>query len=348
MTIQTSFADVHGLASLPWFDVADGRLVLDPEQGPVIDVHTHLAMHFITPLNVDLGRETDVVETYLPERGRPVDLSVYMNRNLTEEDLRVMKRDLILGNFVGTGNRQTHTATNLRRQMADLRMTHAVIHAIELPGISRNSETYLDVSRIYPELLPFGSVHAATLFPGVRVDELAQAGARGIKLHPSNQAMAADNRLMWRIYRACKRNELPVLYHCGPVGIEPDFLRSFSLVEKYEKPLACFPEVTFFLGHSGAIQYREAIELARRYSNVVLDLSCQGLKGTREILERVDHDRIVFGSDWPFYHPAPGIAKVLIATEGDEILRRKILFENTRRILGDCCEMRNTSPEDIS
>lgn len=46
MTIQTSFADVHGLASLSWFDVAHGRLVMDPAQGPVIDVHTHLANAF--------------------------------------------------------------------------------------------------------------------------------------------------------------------------------------------------------------------------------------------------------------------------------------------------------------
>lgn len=333
MNVPTTFPDVHGLASLPWFDVIEGRLLLDPALGPIIDFHTHVALQYVTPLNVDLERETEMIETYLPERDRPVDLDVYMNRNLIEEDLRRMKRDLILGNFRRTGPRQTHTAANLLRQMADLSIERAVIHAIDLPGISRNSETYLEVSRAHPKLIPFGSAHPATPFPGVRVDELARQGARGIKIHPPNQLTAADNRLMWRIYRACQRKGLPVLYHCGPVGIEPDFVRGYSRVRHYEKPLAHFPEVTFVLGHSGALEVSEAIELARRYPNAVLDLSCQGLEGTRAILESVDHDRIVYGSDWPFYHPAPGIAKVLIATEGDEPLRRKILYENALRVL---------------
>lgn len=331
--MKTSFADTHDLASLPFFDISDHRLVLDPDFGPVIDVHTHLALSYLAPPNVDLSRATDTIETYLPERGRPVDLEPYMNTNWTDDDLKTMMRDLVLGSFLPFGSRQTHTAANHLRQMADLQISHSLIHAIDLPYISRNAEIYIEISDMFPELIPFGSAHPLTPFPGVRVDRLAREGARGIKIHPSDQAVAADNRLMWRIYRACSRNELPVLFHCGPVGIEPDFVRNFSLVRKYEKPIAHFPEVTFFLGHSGALQYREAIELTRRYPNAVLDLSCQGLIATREILAAVDHDRIVFGSDWPFYPPGPGIAKVLIATENDTELRRKVLYENAARLL---------------
>ena len=111
-------------------------------------------------------------------------------------------------------------------------------------------------------------------------------------------------------------------------------MRNYSLVRHYERPIAEHPEVTFLLGHSGALQYDEAIELSRRYPNAVMDLSCQGLDGTRAILDRCDPDRICFGSDWPFYDPAPGIAKVLIASEGDDELGRKILFDNAARILG--------------
>ena len=97
--------------------------------------------------------------------------------------------------------------------------------------------------------------------------------------------------------------------------------------------LRAFPEVTFFLGHSGALQYEEAIELARRYPNTVMDLSCQGLTAVRAIIEGVDHERIVHGSDWPFYHQALGIARVLLATAGDRTLRRSILHDNAARFL---------------
>ena len=40
------------------------------------------------------------------------------------------------------------------------------------------------------------------------------------------------------------------------------------------------------------------------------------------------------GSDWPFYHPAIPIAKVLIATEKDQKARRAVLYENAARLFG--------------
>lgn len=330
----TTFADVWALAELPWFDLVGDRLVLDPAFGPVVDVHTHLSLTFLAPSRVDHERETARVETYLPERGRGLDLEVYINKNLTARDRRAMEVDLVAGSFLARGPRQTHTAANLVRRMADMRIAHAVIHAIDLAFVSRNSEAYLEAARRHPELVPFGSAHPLDPRAPRRVARLAREGARGMKVHPSTQAIAPDHPLTMRVYDACRREGLPVLWHCGPVGIEPDRVRRFSLVRGYEAPIALFPEVTFFLGHSGALDYPAAIELARRYPNVVMDLSCQGLDGTRAILAEVDPERIVYGSDWPFYHQAPGIAKVLIATEGDEALRRKVLHDNAARLLG--------------
>jgi len=36
----------------------------------------------------------------------------------------------------------------------------------------------------------------------------------------------------------------------------------------------------------------------------------------REVLAEADPDRVVFGSDWPFYHPVLPLMKLLVATEG--------------------------------
>jgi predicted TIM-barrel fold metal-dependent hydrolase len=54
----------------------------------------------------------------------------------------------------------------------------------------------------------------------------------------------------------------------------------------------------------------------------------------RQVIEEADLDRIVFGTDWPFYHHALPLAKVLILTEGRPALRRKILHDNAARLLG--------------
>ena len=59
----------------------------------------------------------------------------------------------------------------------------------------------------------------------------------------------------------------------------------------------------------------EAIPLAQRYPNAWLDVHGQGVSALRELVERVDGGRLLFGSDWPFYHLASGLAKVLIVTQ---------------------------------
>ena len=46
-----------------------------------------------------------------------------------------------------------------------------------------------------------------------------------------------------------------------------------------------------------------------------------------------DPDRIVHGSDWPFYHPAISVSKILIATEDRREIRHKILWKNAARLL---------------
>jgi predicted TIM-barrel fold metal-dependent hydrolase len=48
----------------------------------------------------------------------------------------------------------------------------------------------------------------------------------------------------------------------------------------------------------------------------------------------VGADRLLFGSDWPFYHLAVTLAKVLIVTEGRPDDRYAILRGNADHLLG--------------
>lgn len=342
----TYFNDLLAFDQLPWFQVAGDQLILDPDVGPVIDIHTHLSLAFVLPSSVCQRRVTDEIKTYLPERVRAIDLEPYGNTNLTSGDLSRMKRDLTLGNFHPFGMRQTHTAANLLRRMSDMQITHAVILAVDLPVISSNSERYIAISRQEPRLIPFGSSHPSSPMSQRRVKRLARLGARGLKVHPASQYFYPNAPRAMAVYGACGEAGIPVFWHCGPVGIELEKSRKMSQVRFYEEPIATFPEVTFFLGHSGALQYEEAIALARRYPNTVMDLSSQGLTAVRAIIEGVDHDRIVNGSDWPFYHQALGIARVLLATEGDGELRRKILHDNAARLLWLRTHQRRTNNEE--
>ncbi len=161
-----------------------------------------------------------------------------------------------------------------------------------------------------------------------KLDKQVAMGARGIKVHPAVQLIRADNHRAMRLYKLCGQRKLPILFHCGPVGIEPKKGRELSQVMYYEKPIAKNPETTFVLGHSGALQMEQALDYAKRYPNVILETSCQSLTNVRRILDEAHPDRVIYGTGRPFYHQAFALAKVLIATEGDKELRQKVLYQN--------------------
>ena len=100
----------------------------------------------------------------------------------------------------------------------------------------------------------------------------------------------------------------------------------------YEAMLERFPQVQFVLGHSGARDLAGAIPLARRYPNAWLDIHGQGVTALHELVERVGGDRLLFGTDWPFYHGAVSLAKVLIVAQKRPALRDAILHRNAERL----------------
>ncbi len=334
MTYPTRFDNLLDLARLPWFETRDGHLVLaDPKMGPTMDVHTHLALAYGPPNSVDLHREWPQTEHYL-EAARPLDLDVYINRNFTPDDLKRLEVDLALKSVGPHGMRRTHTLPNLAREMSKLGVLRSVLLPIDYPIFSQNAVTWLKAAAGFAPTIGFGCIHPYR--PGMRqsLQQQIALGAKGIKFHPSVQMVRPDDRRAMKLYRLCAEFKLVLLFHCGPVDIETRLGRYLSQVRHYERALAENPEVPFILGHSGALQMPLALEYARKYPNVYVECSSQSVSNCRTIFETVPRHKILFGSDWPFYHQAIGLAKVFMATEGDEALRRAVLWDNGARLFG--------------
>jgi predicted TIM-barrel fold metal-dependent hydrolase len=181
-------------------------------------------------------------------------------------------------------------------------------------------------------LVPFCSVHPMHKDVDARLDRYKAAGAKGVKLHPNGQFIAPDHPKTVHLCARCGAKDLPVLFHCGPVGIEPKAAARRSAVARYEKVIAEHPETTFVLGHSGALEHERALAFADRYPNTYFELSCLGLSALRQVLDAVPADRILYGTDWPFYHQGLTLARVLIATDDDPALRRAVLHDNAARL----------------
>jgi predicted TIM-barrel fold metal-dependent hydrolase len=328
----TKFESLHDLAKLPWFEMKEGRLVLaDRSAGPAIDVHTHLALAYGTG-RVALGEAPRETEHYLPA-DRALDLDIYINKNFTPEDLKRLEHDLTLLSLTARGMRATHTLPNLRREMGELNITKSVLLPIDFPVLSHNAERWLEVSRGAGEIVCFGSVHPYARRMEARLDALVAMGARGVKVHPAVQLVAPDNKRAMRLYKMCGERGLPILFHCGPVGIEMALGRKLTQVRRYEQPLAENPSTTFVLGHSGALQMDEAIELVKKYPNAYVECSSQAVSNVKRLVDELPTERILFGSDWPFYHQAIGLAKVFMAVPNDK-QRRAILHDNARQLFG--------------
>lgn len=328
------FDRLEDLARLPWFDLDGDRLVVsDRTVGPVIDMHAHYALPAIWPHRIDLHAQTDRTELLLPCCARH-DLDVYANHNFGALGIKKLKRELVLGGATGRGSRRTHTAPNLERDCKDMGITHSAILAIDVGMPSRHLGDTIDVAKARGDTTPFGSVHPRRRRPKEKLEEQLHRGARGVKLHPQLQQFMPNLPEAKTVYALAARERVPVLWHCGPVGIELASARKFVQIPGYEPAIAEHPDTTFVLGHAGALACEQAIALQRRYPNAYLEVSCISLGQMQKVVAEADPDRIVYGTDWPFYHHALALAKVLVATEGRPALRRKILHDNAARLLG--------------
>ena len=155
-----------------------------------------------------------------------------------------------------------------------------------------------------------------------------------MKLHPTMQRFYPDDEKMMEIYAACERLGLVVFFHCGRAGIEPESTHRYALPRHYEAAVHNFPGVPFVFGHSGARDVDGFIPLAQRYENAWLGIHGQGVTKVNEMLEATGGERMLFGTDWPFYHLCATLAKVLIVTEGKPEQRAAILRGNAERLLG--------------
>ncbi len=137
--------------------------------------------------------------------------------------------------------RATHTPPNLVREMDEMGITRSVLLPIDFPVLSHNAETALDVASESDRIVGFGSVHPWSRGLARKLDAQIALGARGVKVHPAVQCVRPDDPRAIRLYRLCGERGIPVLWHCGPVGIAPRLGEYLTQVRFYEKPIARVP-----------------------------------------------------------------------------------------------------------
>ena len=125
------------------------------------------------------------------------------------------------------------------------------------------------------------------------IQRLADAGIRGLKLHPSMHGYhVADHGLLDPVFRACAANGMAVIINarddafCAPVSIE--------------EIATDHPDVPTIIAHMGAVwNVPEAIIVAERRENVYLETSATLMADVKRAYARLGPEKILMGSEWP-------------------------------------------------
>ncbi len=324
----------NDLAKFPWFKFReDGKLIVDPEAGvpTVIDDHSHLGWSYFFGGVINHLDGSKPVK-YFYEYDTPQDVMNEKEHPFPAES-KMIEKDIYLIIFRCPPIARTQTAPHMLDEMDRYNVQNLCISPIEVPFRSRHArQTFATCSHFSDRLIPFAAVHPQTPSYEKRIRDMVAQGAKGFKYHPEFQFVAPDNKKTMRIFALLEELGLPVLCHSGFTGAEPGFMQKLAALPRYRVVFETFPKLNFILGHSGLKNIPEALAYAKEFPQVYLDLAGQPANMIKEIIKGADVNKILYGSDWPFYPMAVTLARTLLATEGNPEARQKILHDNAARL----------------
>lgn len=210
-----------------------------------------------------------------------------------------------VGTFGGWAN-VAITADELVKQMDTYEMEKTVLCST---GSHDNFRTK-EAMEAYPHRF-WGLVYANPLEGEKSVQEIydlvQNKGFSGIKLNPLRHAYVADAECLDPIMEAARELHIPVFIHSG----HAPFSLPWSIALLAER----FPDVNIVMihmGHGHGVYIDAALKMARRYSNLYLEMSGMPMNSKiKEAYKTVGSDRIFFGTDAPFHHPTIEMQKVI-------------------------------------
>jgi len=138
-------------------------------------------------------------------------------------------------------------------------------------------------------------------------------GLVGFKLHPMVECFRPDHPFFKRFFLTIEKMNLPILFHTGSSFSSPGLI--LKIAKRHSK-------TPIILGH-----LKEAsVNALKQADNVYVETSGT-LPEFIELSVDIDEDRVLFGSDIPYYRYPTQIA-IIDAAEISQKSKRKIFYEN--------------------
>lgn len=186
-------------------------------------------------------------------------------------------------------------------------------------------------------IIPLISVHPDNPMDevGMLFARAAEAGIRGVKLHPMYQGFAIDDRKMYPLYQLIAHYGFFVVFHTGydmafPGNTQADVERVRSIAD-------LFKDLTIVCTHVGGWRQWDRSGALGKYGNVYTETSItlSEIDDDRFIsaLSHFDEDRVMFGSDSPWSDQKETLERTLRLNISDR-MKEKLLYSNAARFLG--------------
>jgi hypothetical protein len=208
--------------------------------------------------------------------------------------------------------------------------------------VKRRNQWTCEIAREHAELVAFPTVDPL-MPPDVMVEEVESCrkqGAKGIKLHPAEGHYYPRDGRLWPVYKKIQSLGLPVISHGGLFMMAPGV--HYTRPANFEPVLESFPELKLVIAHLGHGFWDESVELAKKYRNLYFDTSAvlSGIehlqplsdKEGAELIRTIGIDRVMFGSDYPWFDPRIDLKRFLrLPLSSSE--KEKVLGQNAKKIL---------------
>ena len=226
------------------------------------------------------------------------------------------------------------TAVSLKEQMDIDGVDISVVHSIATnPKQQAKVNDFAIEINADPAIVAFGSIHPDAPDALEELERLAEAGIKGIKLHPEYQGFYVDDSRMKPIYKKVSEFGLITLFHAGQdYGFAPPY---HAMPEHLKNALKWFdsPVVAAHWGGYGC--FFEVLEKLCG-EHIWFDLSfgyCSMPKAIAQtIIDKHGTDRLLFGSDMPWHRPAWEL-RLLNTLDLSEEDREKIFWRNGAKLL---------------
>jgi predicted TIM-barrel fold metal-dependent hydrolase len=223
------------------------------------------------------------------------------------------------------------TAADLLSQMDRNGITYAVVHMIAPTPASVHATNSWLINLRQERFIKFGTIHPRLKNPAHELDRLKDHNIRGVKLQPEVQEFTVDDRAAaYHLYEALAARGMTVMFHVG--GNPKPLPHNRSKPHMIRTVAQDFPELKIIAAHLGGNNMWDSVYdclagLENVYMETSLSYGAIAPALAHSIIVRHGHDRIFFGTDYPF---APVEKSVRIAqavpflnnTEKEDILGR--------------------------